>query len=61
MGWFILIVLAALIAMQLSSGSVSLRGGHAIKRNQKPQAFWLSIAFEIVMAAVLLGGLILIP
>lgn len=61
LGLFILVVLVAIIAMQISSGSVTLRGGRAIKRAQKPQAFWLSIAFEIVMAAVLLGGLILIP
>jgi hypothetical protein len=53
--------LVAMIAMQIGSGSVTLRGGRAIKRARKPQAFWLSIAFEIVMAAVLLGGLILIP
>jgi hypothetical protein len=61
LGLFILVVLVAIIAMQISSGSVTLRGGHAIKRTEKPRTFWLSIVFEIVMAAVLLGGLILIP
>jgi len=52
MGCFIVIVFTFLVVMQLRSGSIAPRGGRSIKRAVKPQAFWLSIAFEIAMMAV---------
>ena len=61
LGLFILVVLVAIIAMQISLrlGDFARQPRHQARA--KPQAFWPSIAFEIVMAAVLPGGLIMIP
>jgi hypothetical protein len=58
MAWFFFIVLAAIVVLQLATGRAGVRDGRLVERARNPRGFFLLIAFEVAMLALLGAGLI---
>ena len=58
MAWVFFVGLVAIVLVQLATGRAGARGGRSVERVRNPQGFWLVIAFEIAMLALLAAGLV---
>jgi len=56
-GWAFFAIVVALIAWQVLTGEILLRGlpSIRIKREEQPAGFWIAIAFESAVALAVLG------
>jgi hypothetical protein len=60
MKYFILLALILILISQLTSGTIGSRSGKSIRRDRRPQAYWIGVSFQIVLVVAMLGGIIFI-